>query len=113
MRRGMTIALMAYVLIAIGALTATVLADESPQLGLDLQGGAAVVLQPRNDVDSEVLDQAIEIIRSRVDALGVSEPEIQRQGGSIIIQLPGVKNTDRAIELVGQTAELLFRPVIQ
>ena len=60
-----------------------------------------------------VLDQAIEIIRNRVDALGVAEPEITRQGSSIIVSLPGVANKDRALEVVGQTAQLLFRPVIQ
>ncbi|MGH9189649.1 MAG: protein translocase subunit SecD, partial [Acidimicrobiales bacterium] len=67
----------------------------------------------RNKVPSEVLDQAIEIIRSRVDALGVAEPEIARQGETIIVQLPGIKDKDRALSVVGQTAQLLFRPVIQ
>src|SRR4029077_13270481 len=52
------------------------------------------------------------IIRNRVDALGVAEPEIQRQDSSIVIQLPGVKNQKRALQLVGQTAQLLFRPVL-
>jgi preprotein translocase subunit SecD len=70
-------------------------------------------LQPKVSVDSGVLDQAIGIIRNRVDALGVAEPEITRQGGSILIELPGVKDQDRALELVGQTAELRFRPVLQ
>ncbi|MDP8938574.1 MAG: protein translocase subunit SecD, partial [Actinomycetota bacterium] len=78
-----------------------------------LQGGASVVLQPRNDVPSGVIDQAIEIIRSRVDALGVAEPDITRQGESIIVQLPGVANTDRAVQVVGQTAQLFFRPVLR
>ena len=54
----------------------------------------------------------LEIIRDRVDALGVAEPEITRQGDAIVVQLPGVKNRDRALELVGQTAELRFRPVL-
>ena len=54
--------------------------DTSPQLGLDLQGGVAVVLEPTEDASDEALDQTIEIIRNRVDALGVAEPEIARQG---------------------------------
>jgi preprotein translocase subunit SecD len=58
-----------------------------------------------------VLDQAIDIIRNRVDALGVAEPDISRQGSAIIVQLPGVKNRDRALEVVGQTAQLHFRAV--
>ena len=113
MRRSLTVSLLAVVLVAIGALTATLISGKTPQLGLDLQGGASVVLQPRQKVDTGVLDQAIEIIRNRVDGLGVAEPEITRQGSSIIVSLPGVKNADRALEVVGQTAQLLFRPVVQ
>ncbi len=90
-----------------------VVSGNSPQLGLDLQGGASVVLQPRDEVPSGVLDQAIEIIRNRVDALGVAEPDISRQGDSIIVSLPGVRNKDRAVEVVGQTAQLYFRPVLE
>ena len=112
-RRSTILCLVGILLVAFGALAATVASGESPQLGLDLQGGASVVLQPRTDVPSGVLDQAIEIIRSRVDGLGVAEPDISRQGDSIIVQLPGVRNRDRALDIVGQTAQLLFRPVIQ
>ena len=54
-----------------------------------------------------------QIIRQRVDALGVAEPEITRQGDAIVVNLPGVKDQDRALQLVGQTAELRFRPVLQ
>ena len=97
--------------VATGSLVATIVAGISPQLGLDLQGGASVVLQPKEKVPARVLDQAIEIIRNRVDALGVAEPDISRQGSSIIVQLPGVKNRDRVLEVVGQTAQLYFRPV--
>ncbi|MGH9190226.1 MAG: preprotein translocase subunit SecD, partial [Acidimicrobiales bacterium] len=113
MRRSLTVSLVAFVLVAVAAVTATLATGTKPQLGLDLQGGASVVLQPRNKVPSEVLDQAIEIIRSRVDALGVAEPDIARQGETIIVALPGIKDKDRAISVVGQTAQLLFRPVIQ
>jgi preprotein translocase subunit SecD len=101
------------VALAVVALGATLLSGNSPQLGLDLQGGVSVVLQPRTKVPASVLDQAIEIIRSRVDALGVAEPDISRQGSSVIVQLPGVKNKDRALELIGTTAQLYFRPVLQ
>ncbi|MDQ3384739.1 MAG: protein translocase subunit SecD, partial [Actinomycetota bacterium] len=71
-------------------------------------------LRPPDDVaDPEVLDQAIEVIRSRVDALGVAEPDITRQGNAIVVELPGVSDQQRAIEVVGQTAELRFRPVLE
>lgn len=106
------VSLFIVLLLAVGSLAATIASGGAPQLGLDLQGGASVVLQPKTKVSASVLDQAIGIIRTRVDALGVAEPEISRQGNSIIVQLPGVANKDRALELVGQTAQLYFRPVL-
>ncbi len=106
------LALPLILLIAVGGLATTLISHSAPQLGLDLQGGAYVVLQPDRKVDSGVLNQAVEIIRSRVDALGVAEPDISTQGDSIIVQLPGVKDQRRALEIVGQTAELRFRPVL-
>lgn len=100
------------VLVAALSLTYTLASGNKPLLGLDLQGGVSVVLQPKGTADSESIDEAIRIIRQRIDALGVAEPEITRQGDNILIQIPGVKDKDRAIELVGQTAELQFRPVL-
>ena len=99
-------------LVAGGALAGTVAAGNSPELGLDLQGGASVVLRPRGEVTSGALNQAISIIRNRVDGLGVAEPDISRQGNNIIVQLPGVKDQKRALSIVGQTAELRFRTVL-
>jgi preprotein translocase subunit SecD len=113
MRRSTILSLVGVLLVTAVALGATIASGSSPELGLDLQGGASVVLQPKTEVPSGVLDQSIEIIRSRVDALGVAEPDISRQGDSIIVQLPGVKNRDRALQIVGQTAQLFFRPVLQ
>ncbi|HVE46342.1 MAG TPA: protein translocase subunit SecD [Acidimicrobiales bacterium] len=112
MRKGLVVALVGIIFAAAGGLAATVAAGNSPELGLDLQGGASVVLRPKRAVATGVLNQSIEIIRNRVDALGVSEPDISRQGSNIIVQLPGVKNRDRALQIVGQTAELRFRPVL-
>lgn len=104
--------LVVFVLVVLGALGGVVGAGWGPKLGLDLEGGFSVTLQPITDTEDESLDQAIEVIRSRVDALGVAEPEITRQGSTIEVSLPGVTDRDRARELVGQTAELRFRPVI-
>jgi preprotein translocase subunit SecD len=99
-------------LVCLGALGAVIGLGYSPALGLDLQGGVSVVYKPAHQVPQDQLDQAISIIRNRVDALGVAEPNIARQGGNIIIQLPGVKDQQRAIQIVGQTAQLFFRPVL-
>jgi preprotein translocase subunit SecD len=112
-RRSLWGSLLGIVGIAVVALGGTLAAGNHPSLGLDLQGGASVVLQPEHKVDSGVLNQAIKIIRSRVDALGVAEPDISRQGNSIVVQLPGVKNRSRALQIVGQTAQLYFRGVVR
>lgn len=112
MRRSVIVSLVFVLVLAIGGTALALVADWKPQLGLDLQGGAYVVLQPDRHVASGILDQSIEIIRNRVDALGVAEPDISRQGDSIIVQLPGVKDQQRALDIVGQTAELRFRPVL-
>jgi len=103
------------IVVAAAALVAVVLSSGwSPKLGLDLQGGASVVYEARSEteVTESQLDDAIEIIRSRVDALGVAEPEIVRQGDSIVVNLPGIDDRDRALEVIGRTAELRFRPVL-
>ncbi|MGH9179120.1 MAG: protein translocase subunit SecD [Acidimicrobiales bacterium] len=113
MRRGPVLSLVFILLLVAGAVGATMVAGNEPQLGLDLQGGASVVLRPVKEASSGALDQAIEIIRNRVDGLGVAEPDISRQGSNIIVQLPGVRDQQRALQIVGQTAELRFRPVIE
>ncbi len=83
------------------------------RLGLDLQGGLEVVLQavpPKGQkVTQQGLDNAVSIMRSRVDKLGVAEPEIRKQGGNqIVVQLPGVKDAAQAAQLIGKTAQLEF-----
>src|SRR4029079_17157826 len=88
-----------------------VIAKKPTVLGLDLKGGTELVYQGRPtpqvpDVTPEDIDRAIEIIRQRVDSLGVSEPEISRVGGDQIeIGLPNVSNADRPAESGGTTAQ--------
>ena len=83
-------------------------------LGLDLQGGLSVILQAKPTaanptVDSSTIDQAVKIIQDRVNGLGVAEPEIQRQGiDKISVQLPGIKNPEQALQVIGKTAVLEF-----
>ena len=85
------------------------------RLGLDLQGGIHVVLRVKTEELDEgarvgAVDRAIQIIRTRVDGLGVAEPTIQRQGEDrIIVDLPGYTDADRAEDLIGQTALLEFK----
>jgi len=112
MRRNGLTSLIFIVVLAVGGLAWTFAADNEPLLGLDLQGGVSVVLEPTEEASDDAIGQAIEIIRQRVDGIGVAEPEISRQGDAIVVQLPGVDDRERALELVGQTAELRFRPVL-
>jgi preprotein translocase subunit SecD len=112
-RRGAIAQLVGSVVITAALVLATLAAGNEILLGLDLQGGVSVVLQPVDDVDEDRLDQAVEIMRNRIDSLGVAEPEITTQGDTILVQIPGIDDQDRAIELIGQTAELRFRPVLR
>ena len=93
--------------------------DSSVRLGLDLQGGTQVILVPQPVVDGteiteEQLAQTVEIIRARVDGLGVAEAEVTTQGSgnsaAIVVSVPGL-GQDRVVELVQRTALLNFRPV--
>jgi preprotein translocase subunit SecD len=112
MRNRRTVSLVVMLIVAFGSLAATIAVGNKPQLGLDLQGGASVVLQPPAGTPKGTINQAIEIIRNRVDALGVAEPQISRQGNAVVVELPGVKNQARALQIVGTTAQLRFRPVL-
>src|SRR4051795_10390562 len=91
-----------------------VIVTKSTKLGLDLEGGIELVYQGQPTpqvpvVTQQALDDALETIRKRTDALGVSEPEIQRSGrDQISIGLPSVQNAERAIQQVGSTAQLQF-----
>lgn len=82
--------------------------------GLDLQGGTHVVLQakdtPESKVDDDAINRSIQIIERRVNELGLTEPLIQRQGrDKIIVELPGVKDPEQAINMLGKTAMLEFK----
>lgn len=86
----------------------------APRLGLDLQGGTSVVLTAPDGTDQEVLEQAVEIMRRRIeDVGGVQEPEITISGANtVLVQLPGVEDEERALDAIGQTGQLSFRPVL-
>ncbi|MGY6496982.1 MAG: protein translocase subunit SecD [Microcella sp.] len=88
----------------------------TPRLALDLQGGTQLILEPQleegADVSPEQLDQAVAIIRQRVDAGGVSEAEINTQGGrNIVVSIPGTPD-QATIDRIQSAAKLEFRPVL-
>jgi SecD/SecF fusion protein len=96
------------------AASAAVIASKKTQLGLDLRGGVELVYQGRPtpqqpEVTGEAIERSIDIIRQRIDAFGVAEPEISRLGtDQINVGLPDVKNAARAADQVGSTAQLYF-----
>ncbi|CUH94113.1 Protein translocase subunit SecD [Propionispora sp. 2/2-37] len=84
--------------------------------GLDLQGGTHVVLEavdtPEAAVNNDAVERVVKIIERRVNELGLTEPIIQRQGDRrIIVELPGINDPDKAIEMLGKTALLEFQDV--
>ena len=90
---------------------------ESTRLGLDLEGGVSVQLQGYQTGGSEVtrdeMEQAVSVIQQRVNSLGVTEPEIQIQGqNQVIVNIPGITDADRAVEVIGRTAQLGFYEVL-
>jgi SecD/SecF fusion protein len=106
-------ALLALVIIGISAYFAYA---EPAKLGLDLRGGTQIVLETRDSphakATSASTDRALEVLRKRVDALGVAEPTLSRTGDKrIIVELPGVQDPRQAAEVIGRTAQLTFHPV--
>lgn len=103
--------------LAVAAVLGFALANLRPLLGLDLVGGVSVVLTAPDGTPSDVVDRTLETIRSRVDAFGVGEPDITRQGElNIQVQIPAVETgagnrQQRLLELIGRTAQLQFRLV--
>lgn len=84
------------------------------RLGLDLRGGSHILLEcvdtPEAPVDEDAVRRVVEIVRNRIDQLGVSEPVIARQGERrVLVQLPGITDPQRAVEIIGRTALLEFK----
>ena len=87
------------------------------RLGLDLRGGTQIVLEakdsPERPVDGDTVARTLEVLRHRVDQLGVAEPSLQRSGERrVLVELPGVYDPREAVEVIGRTAQLAFHPVL-
>jgi SecD/SecF fusion protein len=105
-----------FVLLLVAGLLAAsvfVIATNSTRLGLDLKGGVSLIYQAKptkqSQVNSDAINRTLDIMRERVDQIGVAEPEIQRSGSDQIdVSLPDVKNADEAANQVGTTAQMYF-----
>jgi len=103
--------------LALVALAGSVALTSSPRLGLDLSGGTQIVLETRDApgvvADAESTDRALQVLRQRVDALGVTEPTLARSGERrIIVELPGLTEPAEAAAALGRTAQLSMHPVL-
>src|SRR5690625_3695963 len=112
MNRANTVRLV--LVLAVTLVAGIVLMTMPIHLGLDLQGGVHVALQAVPDDETRITDDVIEraktVIERRINALGISEPVVQREGNDrIIVQLPGVSDHKQAIQTIGQTAQLEFQ----
>jgi SecD/SecF fusion protein len=101
------------IVLGLAAASVVIIASKPTRLGLDLKGGVQLIYQGRATaqakVDSESLEHTIEIMRKRVDQLGVAQPEIKRSGtNEVTVGLPNVTNAQRAQQQVGKTAQLFF-----
>ncbi|HAX98638.1 MAG TPA: protein translocase subunit SecD [Candidatus Atribacteria bacterium] len=88
--------------------------EKKIRLGLDLKGGSHILLEcvdsPEAPLDEDSVKRVVEIVRNRIDQLGVAEPLILRQGEKrVLVQLPGIDDPQRAVEIIGQTALLEFK----
>ncbi len=116
MSRAALVRLVLALLILAGSVAIAV--TSSPRLGLDLSGGTQIVLETRDSetvqADAEATDRTLEVIRGRVDALGVSEPTLARSGENrVIVELPGLEDEGQAADVIGKTAQLSFHPVVE
>ncbi|MEW1905846.1 protein translocase subunit SecD [Streptomyces sp. NPDC086147] len=102
--------------LAVVALSLWITLTTPPRLGLDLRGGTRIVLQtedgPVTRADAAATDRALEVLRKRVDGLGVAEPSLARSGERrIVVELPGLRDPRQAAETIGRTAQLTFHAV--
>jgi preprotein translocase subunit SecD len=101
-------------LVCFGAFAGAWLANWRPKLGLDLAGGLSVVYQPvpGQPFTQADLATAAQIMTLRAESQGLNEPQIDVQGNTIQVQIPGVTNYKQALAVIGSTAQLFFRPVL-
>lgn len=106
----------ALVALAVVGLSLYIALTTPARLGLDLRGGTRIVLETQDSptvrADAAATDRALEVLRKRVDGLGVAEPSLARSGERrIVVELPGVQDPRKAAEVIGRTAQLTFHPV--
>src|SRR5215469_3308244 len=113
--RRFTTSVVLVALVVVGLMGAIIVAHKTlkPKLGLDLDGGLEVVLTAPSGTHSDILQETVNILRNRIDSLGVAEPDISTEGAdNILIEIPGIKDPTAVLKVLSTTAQLYFRPVL-
>ena len=111
-RRSLIVSLLLTIVVAFGALITTLSFGWGPKLGLDLAGGLSVVYKPATPTSTANMQEVVTILNNRVNGLGVSGATVNLQGKDVVVSVPGVSDARTVLAAVGQTAQLLFRPVL-
>ncbi|MHB1508471.1 MAG: protein translocase subunit SecD [Acidimicrobiales bacterium] len=122
-QRSLVMSVLITVVVCFGAFAGVLAANWKPVLGLDLRGGLSIVYcpnakgsqsvcAPSGQVSASKLNEVVDILQARVNALGVAQPNIGVQGPDVVVQLPGVKNANTIKNTIGSTAQLYFRKVL-
>src|ERR1700691_5721999 len=111
-RRSLIVSLILTIVVSFGALATTISLGWGPKLGLDLAGGLSVVYKPAAKASTADMQEVVSILNNRVNGLGVSGSTVNLQGKDVVVSVPGVSDARQVLAIVGQTAQVLFRPVL-
>ncbi|MGA9278460.1 protein translocase subunit SecD [Ilumatobacter sp.] len=112
MKRRLWSSLLATTIVVIGVFALNLATGTAPLLGLDLQGGASVILEPAGDASGEDLTVVRDLIRDELERTGIAEPNVRVQGETIVVELPGVKDQQQALDAVDVSGIVELRPVV-
>jgi preprotein translocase subunit SecD len=112
MKRRLWLSLLATTITVVAIFAANLATGTTPLLGLDLQGGASVILEPAEDASGEDLTVVRDLIRDELERTGIAEPNVRVQGDTIVVELPGVKDQQAALDAVDVSGIVELRPVV-
>ena len=112
-RRRLWTSLIGIVLVAVAALGINLGLRNTPVLGLDLQGGVSVILRPEGAASDDDLIVIRDLIRDELETKGIAEPDVRVEGSNVVVDLPGVKDQEEALDAADVSGIVTFRPVLQ
>jgi preprotein translocase subunit SecD len=112
MRRRLWVSMIGTVVFVVFLLAAVLVTGNTPVLGLDLQGGVSVILAPVKPATGDDLIVIRDLIRSELENKGIAEPDVRVQGQTIVVDLPGVKDQQKALDAVDVSGVVELRPVV-